>query len=56
MPVRLVAPEDWGSFWVVVRGLIIVHFGGPWEEDEKAEEYDCEDSRKGRGDPIRPLI
>ena len=37
MPVRLVAPEDWGSFWVVVRGLIIVHFGGPWAEHEKAE-------------------
>ena len=33
----MVAPEDWGSFWVVVRGLIIVHFGGPWEEDEKAQ-------------------
>ena len=38
-PVPLVAPEDWGSFWVVVRGLIIVHFGGPWEEDEKAEYF-----------------
>jgi len=37
MPVPLVAPEDWGSFWVVVRGLMIVHFGGPWEEDEKAQ-------------------
>ena len=37
MPVPLVAPEDWGSFWVVVRGLIIVHFGGPWAEHEKAQ-------------------
>ena len=37
MPVSLVAPEAWGSFWVVMHGVIIAHFGGPWAEHEKAE-------------------
>ena len=36
MPVSLVAPESQGSFWAVLRGLIMVHFGGPWTEQDKA--------------------
>ena len=36
MPVSLVAPKAQGSFWVVLRGLIMVHFGGPWTEQDKA--------------------
>ena len=36
MPVPLVALEGQGSFWVVLPGLIMVHFGGPWTEQDKA--------------------
>ena len=35
MPVSLVAPEVQGSFWVVTPESIIVHFGGPWKEEQK---------------------
>ena len=36
MPVSLVALECQGSFWVVLPGLIMVHFGVPWREPDKA--------------------
>ena len=36
MPISLLSLEAHGSFWVVLHGLIIVHFGGPWTEHEKA--------------------